>query len=136
MLKKGQNSSVGKATARIAVMFCLVALAGCATLSPSDEKAVEQKATARWNAIVANDFKTAYEFISPAGRSLVTLQAYENGIKRDFHKSARVKEVRCARDVCDVTLELEYEYAGRRIKTPLFEKWVRQDSDWWYLYQR
>ena len=112
-------------------------LAGCAGMVPSDEKLVEQRANERWEAIVAGDLKTAYEFISPAGRSALTYDAFEKGVKRGFHKAARVKEVRCtSNELCEVTLEVEYEFRGRRTKTSLWEKWIRQGRDWWYLYQR
>jgi hypothetical protein len=119
-----------------AVVFALAA-AGCATMSASPEKVVEQRAAERWNAIVAGDLKRAYEFISPAGRALVSEDAYQGSIRRGFHKSARVTNVRCSSsELCEVTLELEYEQARRRFKTPLYEKWVRQDSNWWFLYER
>jgi hypothetical protein len=125
------------AVARIAAMMLAASIVGCATLVPSDEMVVEQRAMARWKAIIANDLREAYEFISPAGRSLVPFEAYQSSIKRGFHKAARVLEVKCSSsDLCEVSLELEYEYSRRRIKTPLQEKWVRQDSQWWFLYQR
>jgi hypothetical protein len=112
-------------------------LSGFAIVGMNDEKVVQQKATERWNAIVANDLRTAYELISPAGRALVSYEAYAESVRRGFHKSARVTDVRCtSSEVCDVTLELEYERQGRRFKTPFFEKWVRQDSQWWLMYQR
>jgi hypothetical protein len=113
-----------------------LALAGCATLLPSGEKVVEQKAAARWNAIVSGDLKSAYELISPAGRSALRYEAYEKSIRRGFHKGARVREVRCpTAELCEVTIEVEYEFAGRRTNSLLWEKWVRQDHDWWYLLQ-
>jgi len=121
----------------VAAMMLAASIVGCATLVPSDEKVVEQRATARWNAIIANDLRTAYELISPAGRALVAYEAYESSFKRGFHKGARVQEVRCGtRELCEVAVEVEYEYKGRRVKSPLQEKWVRQDSQWWFLYQR
>jgi hypothetical protein len=126
-----------KASASAWVVTVLAIAAGCATQPPTtDEQAVERRAMERWNAVIAGDYKKAYAFISPAGRALVTAEAYEGTFRRDFHKGARVTEVRCSKELCDVTLEIEYDYQGRRLKTPLWEKWVRQDSDWWYLYQR
>jgi hypothetical protein len=122
---------------RVAAVLSGFAIGACATLGMNDEKVVQQKATERWNAIVANDLRTAYELISPAGRALVSYEAYAESVRRGFHKSARVTDVRCtSSEVCDVTLELEYERQGRRFKTPFFEKWVRQDSQWWLMYQR
>jgi hypothetical protein len=75
--------------------------------------------------------------ISPAGRTALTYDAFAQGIRRGFHTAARVREVRCPSDeLCEVTMEVEYEFRGRRTKTSLWEKWVRQGRDWWYLYQR
>src|SRR5262249_11461973 len=111
---------------------------GCATVPQrSDEEIVAGKAQVRWNALVAGDFKTAYEMISPAGRSVVTQEGWSNTLKRGFWKDARVKQEKCASpELCEVDLEIEYEYAGRRTRTPFNEKWVKQDSDWWFLLQR
>ena len=126
-----------KPSARASVVMWLAIAAGCATQPPTtDEQLVERKAMERWNAVIAGDYKKAYGFISPAGRALTTAEAYERTFRRGFHKAARVTEVRCAQELCDVTLELEYSHQGRAIKTPFWEKWVKQDSDWWYLYQR
>ena len=135
---RGQERSVWNRGFAIAAILEFAAIAGCAATVPATpEKVVEQKAAARWNAIVAADYRKAYDFISPAGRATITAEGYESGFRKGFHKGAQVKEVRCTSpELCEVTVDVEYEFAGRRTKTPLTEKWVRQDSDWWYLYQR
>jgi hypothetical protein len=114
-----------------------LAIAGCA-IGPqrSDQEIVAEKAQLRWNALVAGDFKAAYGFISPAGRSVVTVEGYSGTLKRGFWKDVRVEDVKCASpEICEVQLRIEYEFQGRRIKTPASEKWVKQDSDWWFLLQ-
>ena len=121
---------------RVVAVLSTIAIGACATLVGSNEQVVQSRATERWNAIVANDLRAAYEMISPAGRALVSYEAFAESVRRGFHKSARVTDVRCTSEVCDVTLELEYMRQGRRFKTPFFEKWVRQDAQWWFLYQR
>jgi len=89
---------------------------------------------ARWNAVIAGDLKSAYELVSPAGRSVVTLEGFKNSMRPGFHKAARVEGVKCeSAEVCDVMLEIEYEYAGTRAKSRLPEKWVKQEGNWWYL---
>lgn len=125
--------------ATMAAGVAAIVVAGCAGLQPgaSDEQVVAERAKLRWDAVIAGDIKTAYGYISPAGRSVVSLEGYAGTFRRGFHKAARVTDVRCqGREVCDVTLEIEYMFSGKRMKTPFFEKWVRQDSDWWYLYQQ
>ena len=119
--------------------IAVIVLAGCAQLElgRSDEEIVAQRARQRWDAVIAGDVKAAYGYISPAGRLVVTYEGYAATMRRGFHKAARLTEVRCtSREVCDVTLEIEYVFSGKRMRTPLFEKWVRQDSEWWYLYQQ
>ena len=112
-------------------------ISGCVSAPPrSDQEIVAEKAQKRWNLLVAGDFNAAYEMISPAGRSAVTQGGYSNSLKRDFWKGARVEEVKCASpELCEVRLEIEYEYMGRRMKTPYEEKWIKQDSAWWFLLQ-
>ena len=135
LIRRREKSVFGRAMRAVVVLSAL-AIGACATLMPGAESVVRERATERWNAIVAKDFRTAYELISPAGRALVSYDAFAESVRRGFHKSARVTDVRCtSSEVCDVTLELEYERQGRRFKTPFFEKWVRQDSQWWFMYQ-
>lgn len=137
MLNRGRDKSAFGRAMRVVAVLSALTIGACATLVGNNEKAVESRATERWNAIVANDLRTAYELISPAGRALVSYDAFAESVRRGFHKSARVTDVRCtSSEVCDVTLELEYERQGRRFKTPFFEKWVRQDAQWWFMYQR
>lgn len=100
----------------------------------TDEEVIAELAQARWNAVIAGDLDKAYEYISPAGRSVVTLQGFKNSMKPGFHKGARVVGVKCGSpELCDVQLEIEYEFQGRRSKTPLPERWVKQDGRWWFL---
>ena len=119
------------------LLIALIAVAGCASAPQrSDQEIVAERAQVRWNALVAGDFKTAYEMMSPAGRSVVSLEGYSGTLKRGFWKEVRVKDVQCtSAEVCEVHLEMEYEFMGRRTKTPVSEKWVKQDSTWWYLFQ-
>lgn len=121
-----------------AMLGLALLLAGCAAVEPrGPEQIVGERAKQRWDALIAGDLKKAYAFMSPAGRTVVTQEAYEKSIRRGFHKAARVTQVRCTGpELCEVTLEIEYDFSGRRMQTPFFEKWVRQDSQWWYLYEK
>ena len=84
--------------------------------------------------MIAGNYDKAYEYISPAGRSIMTLEGFKKSMRPEFHKSARVVAVKCGTpDVCDVQLEIEYEFHGKRTKTPLPERWFKQDGKWWYL---
>ena len=135
MLKAWAN---GARARWLAIAGLVAILAGCAAMGPGDDRGVvAQRAKERWDAVIAGDLRKAYGYISPAGRSVVPYEGYERGIRKGFHRAARIEEVRCTGpELCEVTLEIEYEFSGRRMKTPFFEKWVRQDSQWWYLYEK
>lgn len=93
-----------------------------------------ERAQARWNALVAGEIKTAYEYFSPGSRSLMTAQQYEGTLRKGFWKTAKVEKVECAtQDSCFVHVSIEYEFQGRRTKTPLGETWIREGSNWWYV---
>jgi len=113
----------------------LVALAGCAGVAPrSPEDAVRARAQERWDALLKGDFSAAYGFLSPGSREVVSEKNYAGGLRRDFWKSARVEKVDCpSKDACQATVAIEYEFQGRRTKTPLGESWVREGSNWWYV---
>jgi hypothetical protein len=122
-----------------AAVVVAVAVSGCASmgLGRPSEQVVQERAQARWDALVKGDLDAAYRFISPPGRSLVSREAYENSIKRGFWNAARVTKVECGSpEACDVDVAIDYAHEGRKFSTALREKWVKQDSDWWYLLQR
>ena len=128
-----------RAGMRLVASALMIAIAaGCAAVGPRDDReVVAQKSKERWDAVIAGDLKKAYGYISPAGRTIVGYEGYERSIRKGFHRAARVDEVRCTSpELCEVTLEIEYEFSGRRMKTPFFEKWVKQDSQWWFLYEK
>jgi len=132
-------AALNRAAARVLASALLIGIAvGCTALGPRDDsQAVAQRSKERWDAVIAGDLKKAYGYISPAGRTILAYEGYERGIRKGFHKAARVDNVRCTGpELCEVTLEIEYEFSGRRMKTPFFEKWVKQDSQWWYLYEK
>jgi hypothetical protein len=112
-------------------------LSGCTTVPQrSDAEVVKERATARWSALVAGDMKTAYEMVSPAGRTVVSFEGFRSSLKQGFWKSAQVRDVKCeSAELCDVSVDIEYEFMGRRTRTALQEKWVKQDSQWWFLLQ-
>lgn len=100
----------------------------------SDEAIVRERAQARWDALVKDDFKAAYGYMSPGSRAIVTAPDYAASLRKGFWKSAMVDKVECgSAQSCDVIATIEYEHMGRRTKTPLRETWIRDGSEWWYL---
>jgi hypothetical protein len=112
----------------------LVGLTACAALDRRPPEAiVKERSQARWDALVKSDVKAAYGYLSPGSRTITTPEAYEGGIRKGFWKSATVDKVECAQQKCDVDATIEYEFQGRRTKTPLRETWIQEGSNWWYV---
>ena len=119
---------------RLSVVVLAVAMWGCATVQSSPEAALKERAQARWDALLKGDFNTAYGFMSPGSRSIITTSEYAASLKAGFWKSAVVETVECgSAQSCEVAATIEYEHLGRRTKTPLRETWIREGRDWWYL---
>jgi hypothetical protein len=112
-----------------------VVLCSCAAIAPrSAETIVRERAQARWDALVKNDFNAAYGYLSPGSRSVITAPDYAASLRQGFWKAATVEKVECgSAQLCEVTATIEYEHMGRRTKTPLRESWIRDGSEWWYL---
>jgi hypothetical protein len=117
------------------MVVSLSGMLGCAAMKPATpEEVVRQRAQARWDALVKWDIKTAYGFLSPGSRATTTPEAYAASLREGFWKSATVTKVECASaDSCDADAIIEYDFQGRRTKTPLRETWIREGSEWWYL---
>lgn len=128
-------SSLGRFTASVVLGLVLVGMSGCAAFKPRPaEEIVKERAQARWDALVKGDLPAAYGFFSPGSRAMLTPVQYANSIRLGFWKSAKVEKVECAtQDSCFAHVAIEYEFQGKRTKTPLGETWIREGSDWWYI---
>ena len=120
---------------RLAAGILAIALCACAGVAPrSADVIVKERAQARWDALVREDFNTAYGYLSPGSRSVTSATDYAASLRRGFWKSAVVEKVECgSAQSCDVNATIEYEFMGRRTKSPLRETWIRDGSEWWYL---
>ena len=137
-VRKGSMFSRGPGAVCAALVVTGI-LGGCATanLGRSDKEIVAERAQQRWDLLVKGDFAGAYGFISPAGRELVKPEAYASSLKAGFWTGAKVDHVECqTADACGVDVWIEYKYRGMNMKTPVHEKWIKQKSDWWFVYER
>lgn len=134
---EGRKSLV--ASRQLGALFAVVAmgLTGCATVVRSDRDIVAERAQERWNLLVKNDFAAAHGYISPAGRELVTPEAYASSLRKNFWTGAQVGDVVCKQpDACEVDVWIEYQHMGRPMRSPVHEKWVRQRFNWWFVLER
>jgi len=130
-----EKKGVGGISKRLAMGLAAVVLCGCASLAPrTADTIVKEKAQARWDALVKGDLNAAYGYLSPGSRSVISATDYAGSIRRGFWKSAVVEKVECgSAQTCEVSATIEYEFMGRRTKSPLRETWIRDGSEWWYL---
>lgn len=121
----------------VPVILLTLTLSACAGLGPrSAEEAVKQRSQSRWNALVKGDVSEAYSYLTSGSRAVVTLPDFEASIRKGFWKSALVQGVTCSSpEACEATVVIEYDFKGRRTKGPLRETWIREGSDWRYLYR-
>jgi hypothetical protein len=118
----------------------VAALVGCAT-TPAEppQDIVRQLATQRWQALLAKDYKRAYDMSAPAYRKLNTADVY--AIRKASVPvrwlSAKVLRVDCeSEDRCTARVEIESRpIAPLAPKMPLVgvisETWVRDGGQWW-----
>lgn len=118
-------------------------LVGCASIdSGTPEEIVKTRATARWKAMVARDFKGAYEYLAPSYRAVSSFERYNtqlNGgaawVKTD------VARVQCeSAEKCTAFIRIESKPLGimnfkGNIVTGVSETWLLEGGKWW-LHQK
>lgn len=125
--------------ARAATLLAAVWLAGCAALAPqTPEDIVLARANARWAALLKADFTTAYGYLAPGVRALVTEKSFAaryGGQSR--WSSAEATRVTCPTDSkCVASIKIATKvfmphFKGDTVPTYFDETWVLQDGQWW-----
>ena len=123
----------------------LLALSACASVpeqsaAPLDKKEVVARiAQSRWDALMKGDFEAAYKLMSPASRSVITLDEFRRRSGIVTWKAANVRKVECsADDLCAVRMNVKYAYrlrVGRMVENDqvLAETWRNTAGGWWYV---
>ena len=99
------------------------------------EQQVSARAQLRWNALLKRDTDGAYQFISPGGRSLMSMEQYRPRVNTGFWRGAKVKEASCAAETCDVTVLVDMTIEGVKFTNPIKESWILDAGKWWFVYQ-
>ena len=127
--------------------FVSLNLGGCGTgavpqsagLGKIDAQAVPQlvsaRAQQRWTALLKRDLDAAYQFISPAGRSLLTVEDYRPRVNSGFWRGAKAGDAVCAAETCEVTVLVDMMVEGVKFTTPIKETWILDAGKWWFVYQ-
>lgn len=126
---------------RLAPLLAAAWLVGCAALAPTPqtpEEIVQARANARWAAMLKGDTATAYEYLAPGMRALITKEAYAarfGGAVRWV--GAEATRARCPEATkCLATVRIDTKAFLSRMKNvtvPTYyeETWVLQDGQWW-----
>ena len=105
-------------------------------------QSIEERAQARWDALLAKDFEQAYSYYSPGFRSSQSRSDFEFAfrLRRVRYDSAEYMDRQCETDACTVRLNMGYTLTaplrGVQIwkgKAVIKEKWVRIEGHWWFL---
>ncbi|KAB2930667.1 MAG: hypothetical protein F9K25_08995 [Candidatus Contendobacter sp.] len=102
---------------------------------------LEQRVTAKWDALIRKDFATAYSFTSPSYRKLFSLDAFRSsfGNKVGWRRVEVVDVEFKGGDAATVGINIHFVYHQPQAEKPLDmqtyvqEPWVFVDGQWWYL---
>ena len=134
----------------VLIFFAVAAginLGGCGSLgSAQTAESTEQSADAvsrlvvgraqqRWNALLQQDMNVAYQFISPGGRSLMTVEQYRPRVRTGYWRGAKVEKATCGAETCEVTVLLDLIVEGVKFSNPIKETWILDAGKWWFVYQ-
>lgn len=117
-------------------------LTACASTPPATpEEAVQQRAQARWNALLKHDFAQAWGYFVPAYRAVVSLDRYKSTMKNGAPwVDVKVGTVHCeSATKCTADVLIEGKPVGvasfsGNVRTGVQETWLLEDGTWW-LYQ-
>lgn len=146
-----------KSEMRMLLLASAIALTGCATSGDraaagkaagasggTPESILAERATTRWNLLIAGKAAEAYDYLSPGYRGTKTREQYATDLRdRPVRwKSVRHQSVECPPpgEFCDVTVEIEYEVKSHlpgvgvlSSKSPVTERWIVLDGVWYLV---
>lgn len=125
--------------ASAAALLAGLLLSGCAGMgaSSSPEQIVAERAVARWNAIIANQWQAAYAYATPGYRAATSVEVFQGttanaAIRRE---GAEVVAVDCPQPGnCTATVRLAYQPimpGYPRMKTDVTERWILESGQWY-----
>ena len=127
----------------LAGAFLLGLLSACASVAPkTQDDILAERVQARWDAVLASDYATAYTYYSPGYRARASATDLEIKLRMQRVKwiSARYLDNNCAGEICTVNVDIDY-----RVSSPVpgvdawngfdraKEQWVRIDGEWWFV---
>lgn len=126
-------------SAGVGVVLALLFAAGCATIGTGAKPAediVLERAQARWNGLVKQDWAAAYAYMTPAYRAIVPLERFGSQFVGALQwESAKAHNAKCEEKRCVVAVEIFFRllltgHRGRVSSTNVEEIWVLEDGQW------
>lgn len=136
--------SIRRRSLSLGLVAMVAALAaGCATVGggTAAENVVQERAQARWDALIRRDWNTAYGFIVPAYRSVVPIQRYGNQFTGPIQwETAKATGASCEEKRCTVKVEVTFRmllpgHMDRVSTTFVDEVWVLESDGQWYKFE-
>jgi len=121
--------------------FSLLLISACAT-TMSAESIVEERAMARWQALLSDDLEGAYGYLSPGFRSSVSSNQYQRSILRRQVRwtDARYTKSECSETACKVSISIDFTVYGAlpgvssfESTQPVEESWIFVDNNWYLV---
>ena len=118
-----------------------VALTACTPVKKDDSAVVEQRATERWNLLIAHQAEKAYDYLTPGYRLTMPRDKYATRMNDTAvrWKGAHFGSSKCEADTCTVTMMVDVQIQMPGIGTPqtaampVEEHWIKADKVWYFL---
>jgi hypothetical protein len=145
--EKGKgNARFGQAWSCSVVGVVGTMLAACATNmtggvtaeSPQEakQKAVKERATARWQAVINHDAEKAYAFLSAGSKASAPLAVYKGRARLQGFRSVDVESAACEAETCKVKLTVVLEHKMMKgVPIELEETWTLENGQYWYVWR-
>lgn len=130
-----------KAVNLMMVIGMTALLAACSEPPRPPEEIVAERAQARWDALIAGDPASAYEYRTPGYRekASVTDHAVQYSRRGVTWTASEVRDVECAEARCEVEISIAYRadgapgvLSGMEGRRSIKEIWLQIDGEWWY----
>ncbi|MDY0205315.1 MAG: hypothetical protein RBR82_01680 [Pseudomonas sp.] len=130
---------------RLSVLAIVLSMSACAVMQPkTTEENVLKLAEKRQTALLAQDFKKAYKYMSPGYRELNTVENLMSDYAGVYSwKSSDVLNATCDDGVCRVNVKVFVDIGlmqsaatpdQERVLVPRVnrETWIKLDNKWWF----
>lgn len=114
-------------------LFLLIGLTSCSTVN---NEPLEAKAIERWYALIDLDWGKAYSYETPGYRNTHSLDRFKNGfgLAVEWNSIEFVSVDYVNKKTADVNLLLKVTYNSNfPIQSPLKERWMQVDDQWWHV---